>query len=299
MFLSRVCAPSCFFRAAPSFSSLDRDSCSPGRHITCAGQVFLLDVVIPTWFCHPRRACLRKQMPLISFMSISFWIFALSKANSAWDSAPVFLCNSRLLSTRQLDLVMSCFLNSSRPNCRLSNLVASSLFAVHLRNARVQFGDAFASCTQLLCDVGIDALVTLMSVTSNVPLFSIISMLSKGYISLLSSPPNSFNSAPPLSLAHLVQVFHSRFRDDPRHVSRPSEAEHRWWSCLGKVPVHTCTSLWSNHLAPHRAWSLSCSWQLRCRIGKFFLCALSRGLVAQVESNRHQCWSDLLSTAHR
>ena len=45
-----------------------------------------------------------------------------------------------------------------------------------LRNARVQFSDAlhhgacaFASCTQLLCDVGIDALVTLMSVTSNSP----------------------------------------------------------------------------------------------------------------------------------
>ena len=108
---------------ASSTSSLEALSCSPGRHLACAAQVFLLDVVIPTWFCHPRLACLRNHMPLISFMSIS-------QANSGWDSAPVFLCNSRLLSTRQLDLVMSCFLNSSRPNCRLSNLVASSLFTV-------------------------------------------------------------------------------------------------------------------------------------------------------------------------
>ena len=123
-----VAPPSCFFRAALSFPSLERccvehpllegsslyvilDSCSPGRHIACAAQAFMLDrhssLILGLPVCEITRCSSVLCHLVLVLSSRCQWRAGVELGTSSW-------CNSRLLSSRQLDLVMNCIFSSRR-----------------------------------------------------------------------------------------------------------------------------------------------------------------------------------------
>ena len=115
----RSCRSSCSHRAAvPSHHrecvehpSRKAHRCTPALlnwPSSRAARAFLLDVVIPTRFC-PRLAC-----EIIRFMPSRSGPCLRAVNGELVERGTSSLYNSRMFSSRQLDLVTNCFLNSSR-----------------------------------------------------------------------------------------------------------------------------------------------------------------------------------------